>query len=66
MWNDLKHIKDGFAFFLMSDYYFSLMGAIFGFFLVFFTLSKIREEKLDNFISGIVLSFLFILPFGYI
>jgi hypothetical protein len=42
------------------------MGAIFGFFLVFAILLKIRKEKLDHFISWIVLSFLFVLPVWYI
>ncbi|MDD3145247.1 MAG: prolipoprotein diacylglyceryl transferase [Candidatus Gracilibacteria bacterium] len=64
-WNDLKHIESPIEFFIMNDYNFSLMGAIFGFFLVFFILLRIRKEKLDNFINGIVLSFLFVLPIGF-
>ncbi|USN57922.1 MAG: hypothetical protein H6767_06250 [Candidatus Peribacteria bacterium] len=28
-WNDMKYIKDPFQFFIMSDYNFSLFGAIF-------------------------------------
>jgi prolipoprotein diacylglyceryltransferase len=51
MWNDLKNMKNPLQFFIMSDYKFSLMGAIFGFFLVFAILLKIRKEKLDHFIS---------------
>lgn len=65
-WNELKHIKKPVEFFVMSDYNFSLMWAIFGFFLVFFILLKVRKEKLDNFISGIVLSLLFVFPMWYI
>jgi hypothetical protein len=65
-WNDLKHIKNSLEFFIMNDYNFLLTWAIFWFFLVFIILLKIRKEKLDNFISWIVLSFLFILPFWYV
>lgn len=65
-WNDLRHIKNPVEFFIMSDYNFSLMWAIFWFFLVFFILLRIRKEKLNNFISWLVLSFLFVLPFWYI
>ena len=65
-WNDLKHIKNPIEFFIMSDYNFLLMWAIFGFFLVFFILLRIRKEKLDTFISWLVLSFMFVLPFWYI
>ncbi|MDD3793249.1 MAG: prolipoprotein diacylglyceryl transferase [Candidatus Gracilibacteria bacterium] len=65
-WNDLKYIENPIEFFIMNDYNFSLMGALFGFFLVFFILLKVRNEKLDNFINGIILSFLFVLPIGFI
>lgn len=65
-WTDLKHIKKPIEFLIMSDYNFSLMWAIFGFLLVFFILLRIRKEKLDNFISWLVLSFLFVLPIWYI
>lgn len=65
-WNDLKHIENPIEFFIMSDYNFSLMWAIFGFFLVFYILLRIRKEKLNNFISWIILSFLFVLPIWYI
>jgi hypothetical protein len=65
-WNDLKHIKNPLEFFVMSDYNFSLIWAIFWFFLVFVILLKIRKEKLNNFICWIVLSFLFVLPFWYV
>jgi hypothetical protein len=65
-WNDLKQIKNTVDFFLMSSYNFLLMWAIFGFFLVFSILLSVRKEKLDRFISWIVLSFLFVLPLWYV
>lgn len=65
-WNDLKHIENPIEFFIMNDYNFSLMWALFWFFVVFFILLKVRNEKLDNFINGIVLSFLFVLPIWFI
>ncbi len=64
-WNDLKHIENPIEFFIMNDYNFSLMWALFWFFVVFFILIKIRNEKLDNFINWIVLSFLFVLPIWF-
>ena len=65
-WWDFKYIKNPIEFFIMSDYNFSLMWAIFGFFLVFFILLRLRKEKLDHFISWIVLSFFFVLPIWFI
>lgn len=65
-WNDLKHIENPIEFFIMNDYNFSLMWALFWFFLVFFILIKLRKEKLDNFINWIVLSFLFVLPIWFL
>lgn len=65
-WNDLKHIDNPIEFFIMNDYNFSLMWALFWFLVVFHILIRIREEKLDNFINWLVLSFLFILPIWYI
>lgn len=65
-WNDLKYIENPIEFFIMNDYNFSLMWALFWFFLVFFILLKVRNEKLDNFINGIILSFLFVLPIWFI
>lgn len=65
-WNDLKFIKNPFQFFIMDDYNFSLAWAIIWFSLIFWALLKIRKEKLNNFIDGIVLSFLLILVIWFI
>ncbi|MDD2871351.1 MAG: prolipoprotein diacylglyceryl transferase [Candidatus Gracilibacteria bacterium] len=65
-WHDLKYIKNPFEFFVMNDYNFSLAGAIIGFFVVLFITIKIRKEKLNNFIDGVIISFLFILIFGFL
>ncbi len=65
-WNDLKHIENPIEFFIMNDYHFSLTWAIFWFLVVFYILLRIRKEKLDNFITWLVISFLFILPIWYI
>lgn len=47
-------------FFIMSDYNFSLYWALFWFFLVLYINVKLRKEKIDKYIDGLVLSFLFI------
>jgi len=65
-WNDLKYINNPVEFFIMSDYNFSLFWAIFGFMVVLFINLKLRKEKLEKYIDGLVLSFLFILIFGFI
>jgi hypothetical protein len=65
-WHDLKYIKNPFEFFIMSDYNFSLAWAIIWFFIVLYTLLKIRKEKLNNFIDWLAISFFFILFIGYI
>ncbi|MFK7780277.1 MAG: prolipoprotein diacylglyceryl transferase [Candidatus Gracilibacteria bacterium] len=65
-WYDLKYIKNPFEFFIMSDYNFSLAGAIIGFFIVLYITMKIRKEKLNNFIDGLALSLFFVLFIGFI
>ncbi|MDD3646360.1 MAG: prolipoprotein diacylglyceryl transferase [Candidatus Gracilibacteria bacterium] len=65
-WNDLKYINNPMEFFIMSDYNFSLFGAIFGFFLVLYINVRLRKEKFDKYIDGLVLSFLFIAYIGFI
>jgi len=64
-WNDMKFIKSPFEFFIMSEFNFSLFGAIFGFFLVTGILLKIEKSSLKRYIDGIVLSFLFIVTIWY-
>lgn len=65
-WSDLKFIKDPVEFFIMSDYNFSLMGAIFGFCLIGFLLLKGKKEQIIKYIDGVVLSFLFVLVIWYV
>jgi len=65
-WNDMKFIKDPFQFFIMSEFNFSLFGAIFWFFIVLFILLRLERGSLTRYIDGLVLSFLFILIIGYI
>lgn len=62
----MKYISDPFEFFIMSDYNFSLFGAMFGFFLVTYILTRFEKISIKKYIDGIVLSFLFIMPVGYI
>lgn len=65
-WHDSKYIKNPLEFFIMSDYNFSLAWAITWFFIVMYILLKIRKEKLNHFIDGIVISLFFVLFFGFI
>ncbi len=65
-WNDLKYIESLKEFFIMTEYNFSLMWGIFWFLLVLLILLKIRKESLNKYIYWLVLSFLFVLPFGFI
>jgi len=66
-WNDLKYtFGDAFQFFIMNDYNFSLFWGIFGFFLVTYILTRFEKISVKKYIDGIVLSFLFVLPLGYL
>jgi len=65
-WNDLKYINSAIDFFIMSDYNFSLIWAIFWFMVVLYINTRLRQEKLDKYIDGIVLAFLFVAIFGFI
>lgn len=65
-WNDLKYIDNSLEFFIMSDYNFSLYWAIIWFFIVLYINLRLRKEKLEKYIDGLVLSFLFILVIWYI
>jgi len=65
-WNDLKYIDSLMEFFIMSDYNFSLLWAIFWFILVLFINTRFRKEKLDKYIDWLVLAFLFVAIFGFI
>lgn len=62
----MKFIQDPFQFFIMSEYNFSLFGAIFGFLLVLFLLARFEKTPLKRYIDGVVLAFLGALCIGYI
>ncbi len=65
-WHDMKFIKDLFQFFIMSEFNFSLFGAMFGFWLVLVILTRLEKSSVSRYIDGVVLSFLFILIVWYI
>ncbi|MDQ7009468.1 MAG: prolipoprotein diacylglyceryl transferase [Candidatus Gracilibacteria bacterium] len=65
-WKDMQHIKNPFDFVIMSDYYFSLFGAIFGFLLVLLFNTRLFHKDIKPYLDGAVLSFLFVSIFGYI
>ena len=65
-WSDMKFIKDPFEFFVMSNYNFSLFGAMFGFFLVMLINAKLEKVSIWKYIDAVVLSLFFVLPIGYI
>jgi len=60
MWKDMKYIQDPFDFFIMSDYNFSLFGALFGFFAVLFLNVKLLKKSIHKYIDWFMLSFLFV------
>lgn len=64
-WSDMKFIKNPFEFFIMNDFNFSLFGAIFGFLLTTYILTRAEKSSMKRYIDGIVLSFLFIITLGY-
>lgn len=65
-WNDMKFIKDPLQFFVMSEFNFSLFGAMFGFGIVLYILARLEKSSLVRYIDGVVLSFLFIMVVWYI
>lgn len=58
-WNDFKFIKDPIEFFIMSDYNFSLIGAIFGFLFVLFMSIILLGLRSGKYMDVSILSFLF-------
>jgi len=64
-WHDLKYIQSFTEFFIMTDYNFSLLWAVFWFFLVLIILLKIRKENINKYIYWVVLSFIFVLPIWF-
>ena len=65
-WKDMKYINWFFDFFVISDYYFSLFGAIFGFLIVLIFNTKLFHKNIRPYLDWLVLSFLFIAIFWYI
>jgi len=65
-WNDFKFIKNPFEFFIMSDYNFSLIWAIFWFLLILFITLRLYKLNSWKYIDTVVLSFLFVLTIWYI
>lgn len=62
-------VSNGFSlkyFFLMRDYNFSLVWALFGFLLVVFVTTRFHRIKSWKYLDAIMLSFLFASVFGYI
>ena len=58
-WNDYKYLESPISFFFMSDYNFSLMWAIFWFFLVLFFTTITHKIKNWRYVDISVLAFLF-------
>lgn len=65
-WSDFKFIKAPLEFFLMNDYNFSIIWAIFGYFLVMIISIIIHSLKSWKYMDASVLSFLFSWVFWYI
>lgn len=65
-WHNMKFIREPFQFFIMSEYNFSLFGAIFWFLLVLALLVRLEGSTMKKYIDGVVLSFLFIMVIWYI
>lgn len=55
-WNDMKFIENPFEFFIMSDYNFSLMWALFGFFVVLYLNTRLEKTSIKKYIDGTVLA----------
>lgn len=64
-WDNFKFIQDPLEFFLMSDYNFSLMWAIFGYLLVLFVTIVMHWLRSWKYMDVSVLSFLFSSIFWY-
>jgi len=66
MWKDKKYIDSIFEFLITSNYNFSLFGALFWFFVVFFFKLRLFRKNINNYMDWVVLSFLFISIIGFI
>jgi len=65
-WNDMKFITEPFQFFIMSEFNFSLFGAIFWFLLVLYILCRLEKTPMKRYLDWLVLSFLLTLTIWYI
>ncbi len=65
-WDDMRHIKNPLEFFVMSEYNFSLYGALIWFFFVLLYSLKSYKLKLDKYIDISVLSFLFMISVWFV
>jgi len=65
-WHDMKYIKDPVEFFIMSEYNFSLYGAIIWFLCMLLYSLKANKLKWDKYVDISVLSFLFTAIIWYI
>lgn len=50
----------------MSDYNFSIFGAIFGFFVILYINVRIHKRQIEEFIDGVFLAFIIAVSVGYI
>lgn len=65
-WGSIAFINNPFELFLMSDYNFSLFGAIFGFMLVLYFKLKWQNKKLEEYIDGVFLAFIITASVWYV
>lgn len=65
-WNEFKFIKEPVEFFIMSDYNFSVIWAIFWFLIILYTQIFLHKIPSWKYIDASVLSFLFVSIFWYI
>jgi hypothetical protein len=65
-WNDFIFIKEPLQFFLMNDYNFSLIWAIFWYFLVLFITTILHSLRAWKYVDASVLSFLFVWVIWYV
>ncbi|MCD5380702.1 prolipoprotein diacylglyceryl transferase [Candidatus Gracilibacteria bacterium] len=62
----MQHIENISSFFIMTDYNFSLFGAIFGFCLILLLNTRLLKKSVHKYIDGFTLAFLFTIIFGFI
>lgn len=66
-WYDQRFIwEKPLQFFIMSDFNFSLFGAIFGFLFVYYMLTRLEKRNFERYIDGSVIAFFGVLVIGFI